>query len=443
MNASLDHSATSTALKKVLIIAYYWPPAGGPGVQRWFHFVRHLPSYGIAPVVYVPENAQYPILDHSLQENVPQSVVLIKRPISEPYKWVSWLFKNKTKRLSQGLIQEKSPHIVERFLRFVRGNFFIPDARVSWVVPSVAYLAQYIKAHQIDTIISTGPPHSMHLIAKGLVKQNPDLKWIADFRDPWTNIGYHPALYMMPWVKKKHIQLERDVLSRADVLLTTSFTTAEQFSQMTESAVHVLTNGYEPFSPIDAMVSQTEDQFRLVHIGSLLSKRNPTSLWKALRALIKEEVGFENKLVMDFVGVVSEEVVQSLKENGLISHCHFHGYLPHKEARMHQFKANVLLLIEIDQASHKGIIPGKIFEYLQANRPILALGPDDWDIEKILPKDSKNSLCGYGDFKTMKTFLRNQFNSNAVYSNEIDPSLAQYERKNITRQLAQIILNIP
>ena len=178
MEEKRNNQASLNTNEKVLVIAYYWPPAGGPGVQRWYHFVRHLPSFGITPVVYVPENAQYPIVDHSLTEALPNEVILIKRPISEPYTWVSWLFKNKTQQLSQGLIQENKPSFLERFMRFVRGNFFIPDARVSWVAPSVAFLSQYIKEHGIKTIISTGPPHSMHLIANELVKTHVNLNWI-------------------------------------------------------------------------------------------------------------------------------------------------------------------------------------------------------------------------------------------------------------------------
>ena len=350
---------------KVLLIAYYWPPAGGPGVQRWFHFARHLPSFGITPVVYVPENPQYPIVDQSLTEDIPKGVILIKRPISEPYKWISWLFKKKTQQLSQGLIQENKPSLLERFMRFVRGNFFIPDARVSWVTPSVAFLSQYINEHGIDTIISTGPPHSMHLIANELVKTHAKLKWIADFRDPWTTIGYHNDLYMTPWAHRKHLKLESTVLQSAHKILTTSYTTKALFSKKTATPITVITNGFEPFEN-SSLISPEENKFSLVHIGSLLSKRNPKILWEAIGELVTENQLFAAQLSLDFVGLVSDEVKATIAAHGLASYCNFHGYISHDEARKHQYTGHLLLLIEIDSEAHKGIIPGKIFEYLQS-----------------------------------------------------------------------------
>ena len=426
---------------KVLLIAYYWPPAGGPGVQRWFHFVRHLPLFGITPVVYVPKNPQYPIVDQTLTEDLPKEVVIIKRSISEPYKWISWLFKKKTQQLSQGLIQENKPSLIERFMRFVRGNFFIPDARVSWVAPSVAFLSQYINEHGIETIISTGPPHSMHLIANELVKIHTRLKWIADFRDPWTTIGYHNDLYMTHWAQKKHLKLERTVLQSAHTILTTSYTTKALFSKKTATPIEVITNGFEPFEN-SSLPSPEENKFSLVHIGSLLSKRNPKILWEAIGELVTENQLFAAQLSIDFVGLVSDEVKTTITAHGLASYCNFHGYISHEEARKHQYTAHLLLLIEIDSEAHKGIIPGKIFEYLQSLRPILAIGPKDWDVARLLPENNLNALGTYHDKAMVKSFIETRFNAGTGISAEIDPTLSKYERKNLTEALSKIIKNL-
>lgn len=426
---------------KVLLIAYYWPPAGGPGVQRWFHFVRHLPLFGITPVVYVPKNPQYPIVDETLTEDLPKEVVIIKRSISEPYKWISWLFKKKTQQLSQGLIQENKPSLIERFMRFVRGNFFIPDARVSWVAPSVAFLSQYINEHGIETIISTGPPHSMHLIANELVKIHTRLKWIADFRDPWTTIGYHNDLYMTHWAQKKHLKLERTVLQSAHTILTTSYTTKALFSKKTATPIEVITNGFEPFEN-SSLTSPEENKFSLVHIGSLLSKRNPKILWEAIGELVTENQLFAAQLSIDFVGLVSDEVKTTITAHGLASYCNFHGYISHEEARKHQYTAHLLLLIEIDSEAHKGIIPGKIFEYLQSLRPILAIGPEDWDVARLLPENNLNALGTYHDKAMVKSFIETRFNAGTGISAEIDPTLSKYERKNLTEALSKIIKNL-
>jgi len=426
---------------KVLLIAYYWPPAGGPGVQRWFHFVRHLPLFGITPVVYVPKNPQYPIVDETLTEDLPKEVVIIKRSISEPYKWISWLFKKKTQQLSQGLIQENKPSLIERFMRFVRGNFFIPDARVSWVTPSVAFLSQYINEHGIETIISTGPPHSMHLIANELIKIHTRLKWIADFRDPWTTIGYHNDLYMTHWAQKKHLKLERTVLQSAHTILTTSYTTKALFSKKTATPIEVITNGFEPFEN-SSLTSPEENKFSLVHIGSLLSKRNPKILWEAIGELVTENQLFAAQLSIDFVGLVSNEVKATITAHGLASYCNFHGYISHEEARKHQYTAHLLLLIEIDSEAHKGIIPGKIFEYLQSLRPILAIGPKDWDVARLLPENNLNALGTYHDKAMVKSFIETRFNAGTGISAEIDPTLSKYERKNLTEALSKIIKNL-
>ena len=179
--------------KKVLIITYYWPPAGGPGVQRWLKFVKYLPEYDIEPIVFCPENANYPLLDKSLEEEVSKETTILKLPINEPYKFAK-LFSSKTKTISKGIISSKeNQSFIEKILLFIRGNFFIPDARKNWVKPSVNFLKSYIKQEQIDTIITTGPPHSLHLIGLEL-KEALAVKWIADFRDPWTTIGYHKKL---------------------------------------------------------------------------------------------------------------------------------------------------------------------------------------------------------------------------------------------------------
>lgn len=194
--------------KKALIITYYWTPSGGPGVQRWLKFVKYLPDFGIQPIVYVPENPTYPIIDKSLYLDIKQPLVL-KQPIREPYGLASIFSKEKTKSISSGIVPSKRKQsLLEKAMLYVRGNFFIPDARVLWVKPSVKYLENYIKENDIQTIITTGPPHSLHLIGLGL-KEKLDLKWIADFRDPWTSIVYHKDLKLSESSKQKHIGLEK------------------------------------------------------------------------------------------------------------------------------------------------------------------------------------------------------------------------------------------
>jgi len=231
--------------KKILIITYYWPPAGGPGVQRWLKFVKYLPDFGIQPFVYIPENPTYPIVDENLVKEVSDKAIIVKHKIFEPYQLASFFSKNKTKKISSGIIpNQKKQSFMDKTFLWIRGNLFIPDARVFWVKPSVSYLEKYIRENNIDTIITSGPPHSLHLIGLEL-KQKLNVKWFADFRDPWTTIGYHKSLRLSNYAAKKHKALERQVLNSADTIIVTSNTTKIEFQAITSKPIAVITNGYD------------------------------------------------------------------------------------------------------------------------------------------------------------------------------------------------------
>ena len=315
-------------MKKVLIITYYWPPAGGPGVQRWLKFVKYLPDFGIEPIVYCPDNPNYPILDPSLVSDVSSDLTVLKTPINEPYKWAQLVSKSKTASLSKGLIaNQKKQSILEKLLLFIRGNFFIPDARVSWVRPSLSFLSDYITEHQIDTIITTGPPHSLHLIGLQL-KQKHKIKWLADFRDPWTQIGYHKKLNLSSSAHKKHKNLETSVLQTADEIVVTSQKTKSLFLDLTTKPILVLTNGYDFEITRD---NTLDSKFTVSHIGSLLEGRNPSILWEVFSDLLKKFEDFAVAFQLNLIGSVSEEVMSAICSFGLESYVCNIGYIPHKD----------------------------------------------------------------------------------------------------------------
>jgi glycosyltransferase involved in cell wall biosynthesis len=368
-------------LKKVLIITYYWPPAGGPGVQRWLKFVKYLPGFGIEPIVYIPENPTYPLLDEGLLNEISPDVTILKNRIIEPYGWASAFSKSSTKKISSGIIPHKRKQsFLQRIMLWVRGNLFIPDARVLWVKPSVSYLSKYIVENGIDTIITTGPPHSLHLI--GLkIKEKHNVKWIADFRDPWTTIGYHKALKLSSFAAQKHRTLEKQVLTTADTILVTSPTTKQEFQALTTKPIAVITNGYD----VEAIPKQTLDEkFTIAHIGSFLSERNPRILWKAFSELIAENTDFEIHFQLKLIGAVSREVLDAIEEFRLSGYVNNMGYVSHKDAVAEQRKSQVLLLVEIDSEETKCIIPGKLFEYMVSERPIIAIGPEEADFSSII-----------------------------------------------------------
>ena len=423
--------------KKLLIITYYWPPAGGPGVQRWLKFVKYLPDFDVQPIVYIPENPTYPIIDEGLMSEVSKETIILKRPIFEPYQLASFFSKNKTKKISSGIIpNQKKQSSLEKFLLWIRGNIFIPDARFLWINPSVKYLKKYIQENEIDTIITSGPPHSLHLIGLKL-KQKLDLKWVADFRDPWTTIGYHKQLKLSSYAEKKHKKLEKLVLNLADTIIVTSKTTKTEFQQLTNQPIEVITNGFD-VEKVDKQI--LDAKFSLAHIGSFLSDRNPMILWQVLSELSIENENFKGDLEIKLIGAVSEAVLNSISDYKLNIFLNNLGYISHKEAIEHQRKSQVLLLIEIDSEATKSIIPGKLFEYLVSERPIIAIGPKESDFAEIIKETNTGTFFEYNEKENLKKKILEfytLFQQNKLIVTAV--GLQKYSRKNLTKKLVEVL----
>lgn len=417
---------------KVLIITYYWPPAGGSGVQRWLKFVKYLQDFGITPVVYTVQNPDYPILDETLVEDIPKGVEVVKQPIWEPYQLASVFSKKKKVKTNAGFLGTQKG-IRSQIATYIRANYFIPDARKFWIQPSVKFLETYLLEHNINTIISTGPPHTTHMIGLGL-KQKLNIKWVADFRDPWTDIDYFHQLPLTKRSRKKHEYLEQQVLKCADKVLVVGDTMKKIYDAFSEN-VHVITNGY------DGGLSNEENldkEFTITHIGMLNADRNPMVLWNALNEMANDTISIKVQLI----GKVAQEVKQTIEDFGLSKKVTFIDYMPHDEVRKYQQKSQVLLLAVNNVPSAKGIVTGKIFEYLQAQRPILAIAPKDGDLASILAKSKGGNVVGFNDVEEMKVLLVNmyaQYKSGNLEVNSV--GVEQYHRKALTEQLANIILS--
>ena len=423
-------------MRKVLVITYYWPPAGGPGVQRWLKFVKYLRDFDVEPVLYIPENPHYPLIDNTFLKDIPNDLIIYKHPIKEPYRLASLFSSKKTKRISSGIIQSKDQSFIEKMFLWVRGNLFIPDARKFWVKPSVNYLRGVLEKEGIDTIITTGPPHSVHLIGYYL-KQTKAVNWIADFRDPWTTIGYHKKLKLTSSAKRKHKLLETKVLKSADKIIVTSATTKKEFEQITEQPIKVITNGY------DSEISSTQkldEKFTISHIGSMLTGRNPVKLWQVLSDLLKNNIDFKNALHLQFIGVISDDVLQSLNDFGLQTHFKVVGYVSHEKAIEFQKTSQILLLVEIDSQETIGIIPGKLFEYMAAKRPILGVGPINWEVADIVNDTKSGCIFEYSDDIALKNVILDwftQYQKGELFVTSKD--IEQYSRRELTRKLAEYI----
>lgn len=427
-------------MKKVLVITYYWPPGGGAGVQRWLKFVKYLRAFGWEPVIYTAENGEMPVIDHSLLKDVPDGITVIKRPIWEPYSiYKKFIGQKKDQKINAGFLSEnKKPKLTERVAVWIRGNLFIPDARRFWIKPSIKFLSAYLRKHPVDAVVSTGPPHSMHLIAMGL-KQELGLPWIADFRDPWTNIDFYEDLMLSKWADSKHHRLEKEVLTNASTVITVGQTMKEEFEEMGARKVTVITNGYDSEDLYKGEV-KLDEKFSIAHIGSLVKSRNPELLWKVLSQLVTENASLKNDLEIKLVGKVDFSVMQSIGDNGLSQFVKKIDYLPHSEIIRVQQESQVLLLLINRTKNAKGILTGKFFEYLSAKRPILCIGPHDGDAAKILHETNAGKISGFDDALALKMNVLEYYSSYkegrlAAGSSNIE----QYSRKELTRKLAEVL----
>ncbi len=379
--------------RKVLIITYYWPPAGGIAVVRWVKFVKYIRENGWDPVVYTVSNGNYPLTDASLEKDVPEDIQIIRRPIWEPHQL--YRFFSKTKG-SGGLADIKPKHrasFVERISNWVRSNFFIPDARAFWIKPSVRFLNEYLKANPVDAIVSTGPPHSAHLIALAL-KNEMRLPWLADFRDPWTTMDYYKELLLSSWANKKHHRLELEVLKVADAVTVVGNGMKLEFEQKSGRTVEVVTNGFDE-ADFSCDLTQFDEKFSIVHIGTFFSRINPVNLWQVLNELSKEKHPMISELQIKLMGRVDPAVVASIYEAGLEK---FLTLLPvqlHQEAVRQTRGAQVLLLCIFEQT--KFVVTGKLFEYLASKRPIFCIGPVDGDAAAILKETNAGTAFAFND----------------------------------------------
>jgi glycosyltransferase involved in cell wall biosynthesis len=418
---------------KVLIITYYWPPAGGSGVQRWLKFVKYLQAFGIEPVVFTVDNVNYTKEDTTLLREVPKNIKILKLPIWDPTDLLFW---KKNKQQKKGISNVSSSGL----LSFIRGNFFIPDPKIFWVQPAANYLQKYIDKNTIDAVISTGPPHSMHLIAQKLQRQN-NVKWLADFRDPWTDLYYNKDFKQGALAKNKNKKLEEGVLKNADCILTVSTTLRQEFSKIAKR-VEVITNGFD--GEVLASKKVTLDiNFSISYIGLLPKQSNPKFLFKVLEKLCEENPMFKNDLQINFIGDISEEVKTEIESNNLTENTSFFGYVSHQRAIAYQKKSQVLLLLIPDVKNNRGILTGKVFEYLTAKRPILAIGPEDGDLATILAETNAGVVINFDAEEKLKfqiNKLYQQFKRGKLIVNA--RNIQKYHRKELTKNLAVLLKSL-
>lgn len=434
--------------KKVLIITYYWPPSGGAGVQRWLKFVKYLRDFGWEPIVYTPSNPENPVEDPSHQKDLPKDLQVIKTKIWEPYDlYRSFIGQKKNEKINPAFqTDQKKVKKSESFAVWLRGNFFIPDPRKFWIKPSVKFLGDWLENNPVDAIVSSGPPHSMHMIARGLHRKT-NIPWIADFRDPWTSIDFYDDLKLTAWADRKHHRMERSVLEEAEIVLSVGKTMNQEFidllkgygAKFNPDKFVVITNGYDEDDVFKGDLTP-DSKFSIAHLGTMSHARNPEVLWKVLKRLSDADADFARRLEIKLVGKTDNSVVDSVKSFGLEHALNLIPYLPHHEVVKVQQQSRLLLLVLNNSRNAKGILTGKFFEYMSAKRPVLAIGPVDGDAAEIIREANAGTIAGYGDEELLFAQVKDAYEKFTQGKLEVNSAgIEKYSRRKLTEQLAGVL----
>ena len=417
---------------KVLIITYYWPPSGGPGVQRWLKFVKYLPDFGIRPVILTvdPAHAEYPVLDPSLETDVAPDLEVYRTECKGVYDWYKKITGLKTVPYS-GFANEGKPGLLQKIARFIRGNFFLPDARRGWIKYAFAEACRIIEKNGINTMITTGPPHSTHLIGLKLKKKYP-IQWMVDFRDPWTTIFYNDSLYQTRWAQKINRRYEQSALDACDFLLLVA--DDRENLNIAPSKVAFIPNGYDTDDfynkqPIHSNV------FTICYTGTVAGNYPTANLLEALEAL-QQEIVFKLRFVGKVTVPVREKFLARLGDT-----VEFVDFVPHDEAINIMMSSGILLLLIPNTDNNKFILTGKVFEYLATGKPVLVVGPADSMAAQIVQQANVGAAFGYDDVEGMKNFMLQQYQ---LFLDKKSPEahldfIQGFSRKALTGKIAAVI----
>ncbi|MFZ1321553.1 MAG: glycosyltransferase family 4 protein [Ignavibacteria bacterium] len=391
-------------IKKILVITYYWPPGGGAGVQRILKFVKYFPENGFQPfVVTVDEDkASYPVIDKSLNAEVPAEAEVIRTGTFEPFDVYSKLIGKKS--IPTGFSNEADPGVIQKLSRFIRGNFFIPDARKGWIKFAFEAACKIIEKEKIDIVLTTSPPHSAQLVGLKLKKKY-GINWIADLRDPWTDIYYYKEFKHLPFAERLDKKYERLVLENADKIITVSSDLKRMFLQKSESIdgkkISIIPNGFDEddFKNLKKY-DNPKNEFIISYTGTLAESYNPQIFFDALKKVIAENP--EVNIKLRFIGSPADSLMNKIREMSMSSNLEVIPSVSHEKSIEYLNESTMLLLVIPEVKNDKGILTGKLFEYLASGKTIVCIGPEDGEAAEII------SECNAG-----KTFNRN--NGNELY----------------------------
>ena len=430
-------------MKRVLIISYYWPPTGGSGVQRWVKFAKYLPSEGWQPVIYTPENPEQLAVDESLAAEVPEDAEIVKTRIIEPYE----LYKRVLRRSGHSKeavevnpVNAQNKSLLQKAAMWIRGNLFRPDPRCLWIGPSVRFLKKYLAEHPVDLIVSTGPPQSMHMIGLRLSRET-GLPWIADFRDPWTKIFYFKHLSMTSATEKWHSKMEKKVLDEASAVVAVSPLVQQEFQEMTDTPVELITNGFDECDFSSEQCTEAyggaSEEFIITHTGLFAADGNPTALWDVLAEKCRTDEIFKKLLRIKLIGKTDDQILKALTDRGLEDSMINMGYQPHSVAVEQQRQASLLILPLRKEPEYKAVLPGKLFEYLASQRPILGIGQPDGAMAMIVNETRTGTVIDWEDRKGLTQYIEQCWERHLEGRLSTEGAdLSRFTRRSLTRRMA-------
>lgn len=430
-------------MKRVLIVSYYWPPSGGAGVQRWVKLSKYFAQLGIIPYVVTvdPAKASYALLDPTLVNDVDPQVKLTKTGTLEPYGIYKAITRKKEIPFGGFSNDDKQkPKFTQRLSRFIRGNLFLPDARVGWNRYAYKACCRLIESEKIDAIITTSPPHSTQLVGLKLKKKY-GLPWMADLRDPWTDIYYYDKLFLTGFSRSRDAAMERKVLENSDAVVVVSADIRRSLLLKSEGLkaenFHVVPNGFDKSDFANVEAEAREKDFVISYTGTLTNDYRLEGFLEAIENLKKSG----EPIRLHITGSMPEPIRAKI-EAALPGKVRFRHHVSHHQAIAQMKAADALLLVIPDAKGNKGILTGKLFEYLASLRPILCIGPVDGDAAAIISSCGSGETFAYEDGKGMTAFLQKELEAwkkpDSIFNGN-ESVINTYSREEQARQLIGIL----
>lgn len=432
-------------MKNLLVIAYYFPPSGGPGVQRVLKHIKYLPAFGWNPIVLTVSNGDFPARDESLLKQIPDNIEVIRTKIFEPYDLYRLLTgKDKSTAIDVNVIKKEGEKIgfKETVAEFIRSTFFIPDARIAWYFTAKSAIEEIIKTKNISAVYSSSPPYTCSLIARH-VKRKYGIPWIAGFRDPWTGFISSPKRWLLPRIIDE--SMEKSVFTECDAVECAwegiIKDALNKYPNLNKDKFHHIPNGFDS-TDFPQVELAPNDKFTITYTGSMYGRRNPASLFAAIEKLIQAGEVDVTKIRLRFIGRFGNEVIEMFDKASFKSNIEVISYMAHSESIGNLMMSDCLLLVVDESKESKEIVPGKVYEYIGVGKAILAIGPPDGAVGKLILQTKAGSIAHQSEInliaKNLKSLYTKWLNNIDIYIPDQD-IISLYERKNAAKDLSSIL----